>query len=77
MIKYFCDKCGKEIAPNQSEDFNRKLKEKSDSAQKRYFTLLNSYLRYYNYVDLCDFCHNGLLLELSKIIDPKYVLKDK
>lgn len=77
MIKYFCDKCGQEIAPNQSENFNRKLEEKSDVAQKRYFDLLNSYLRYYGYVELCDFCHNCLLLELSKVIDPKYILKDK
>lgn len=68
MIKYFCDKCGKEIGSNQTEIFNRQWKEKASTQQKKYFDLLNSYLRYYDYVDLCDPCHNYLLLELSKII---------
>lgn len=71
MKRFFCDKCGHEISENQTNNFNKKWKENASPEAIKRFDKLDAYIKTHGYIDLCDWCHNCMLLEVSNILKEK------
>ena len=71
MKRFFCDNCGREISENQTNNFNKKWKKNANSEATKRFDKLDTFIKMLGYIDLCDWCHNCMLLEVSNMFKEK------